>query len=92
MAKKRKQTRQAPQMARDKTWRVMEAARILDEALQDDLDSMCEIAEERRRVYLNRLRDALECEDQRGVFFYARRLCGVPEPPQQHPPAFTSPR
>lgn len=59
----------------------MAAARVLDTALQDDLDSIIAIAEERRRGYLNRLRDALESGDECGVYFYARRLCGLPEPP-----------
>jgi hypothetical protein len=70
-----------------RTWEVLDAARVLDTALQDDLDSIIEVAEGRRRAYLNRLREALEQADECAVFFYARRLCGLPEPATPRPPS-----
>jgi hypothetical protein len=90
MANKNKKRHKKPavrKLPRSETWRVLDAARVLDEALQDDLDSIIEVAEGRRRSYLNRLRDALEHQDERAVFFYARRLCGLPEPAMPRPPS-----
>jgi hypothetical protein len=83
--KKRSKRAAVRKLPRFQTLQVLDAARVLDQALQDDLDSIIEVAEGRRRSYLNRLRDALEHEDECAVFFYARRLCGLPEPVTNRP-------